>query len=321
MFLLDQGEFELREVPVPEPGDGEVLVRMTLASICGSDVHNALDGFHNPDALSRAPGYPGHEGVGIVARSRSPHFRPGQRVLTAPHSSTGGCFAEYLCVADRFLLPIPTGLADATALMAQQLGTTVFAMKTFWPGRAAKTAVVLGAGSAGQFFVQLLLGKGFEQIIVAEPVSHRREVAARSGGGRVTATEPDALLARVMELTNGVGADLVIEAAGLDECRRQAITAARPRGTVGLFGFPEPPGTMDFPLFESFRKALKVLFVSNTQEEPALASFREALELLADGRIDVSGFVDTPKGLMEVPHALRDVRHAKGAIKTLITID
>jgi L-iditol 2-dehydrogenase len=320
VFLLRQGEFELRQVPVPHPCDGEVLVRMTLASICGSDVHNALDGFHNPDALGRAPGYPGHEGVGVVAKSRSPHFRPGQRVLTVPSSSTGGCFAEYLCVKDAFLLSLPAGLPDATALMAQQLGTTVFGMKSFWPGPAGETAVVLGTGSAGQFFVQLLRSKGFERIIVAEPQARRRAVAARLGGERTTVTEPGELLSTVHELTNGVGADLVIEAAGLDECRRQAITAVRPRGTVGMFGFPEPPGSMMFPLFESFRKAVSVLFVSNTQEEPGLSSFREGIELLAEGRIDISGFTDHPKSLAEVPDALRDARDARGAIKTLITL-
>ena len=84
------GRIEMGDFPVPGITDGQVLVQMQYASVCGSDVHAVFDGFHNPDSVGR-PGYPGHEGVGVVVESRSELFPPGTPVLTVPHGPDGGC--------------------------------------------------------------------------------------------------------------------------------------------------------------------------------------------------------------------------------------
>ena len=105
---------------------------MHYASICGSDVHVIFDGFHNPEFLGR-PGYPGHEGIGTVAVSTHPDFPVGSPVLTVPFGQRGGCFAEYQVVDVAQTIALPAGSDLRRLLLAQQLGTTVFAMKKFLP--------------------------------------------------------------------------------------------------------------------------------------------------------------------------------------------
>lgn len=315
-YLAAPGEIAVADFPVREPAEGEVLVRMSYASICGSDVHNVFDGFHGPDAIGR-PGFPGHEGVGIVARSRSEAFAAGDRVLTVPHSGVGGCFAEYLVVPGAFLVGVPETLGDETAMLAQQLGTAIYALKRFVFEEPREVAVVIGAGSAGLLFAQLLRLQGFSTVIVSDPEAGRRAHAARLGADAV---EPGALAAAVADATSGHGADAIIEAAGSDACRREAIELVRPRGTVGFFGFPEPPGTMVFPTFECFIKSVRVEFISNTQGEPGLVSFATAIEMLADGRIDPAGIYGTRYTLDAAAEALAEARRATGPGKVLFDL-
>lgn len=313
-YLAAPGTVAVGEFARPEPAEGEVLVRMTHGSICGSDLHVVFDGFHDAAALG-GPGYPGHEGVGMVVESRSSRFAPGQAVLTVPPGSRGGCFSEYQSYAERFVVSLPDG-DPARLLMAQQLGTTIFAMRRFWPStRPAGTAAVIGAGSAGLFFVHLLRHAGFEQVVVAERNPGRRALAAALGA-EVTESLPDA----VRDLTGGAGADLVIEAAGYDSCRADAVAAVRDGGCVGLFGYPESWGPAPFPVYEAFRKSVRVEFVCGAQHEPELRSFREAVALVADGSLDVTPWLGITYPLDELPSAFDHAQSRSDAIKVNLSL-
>ncbi|WP_159961677.1 zinc-binding dehydrogenase [Blastococcus haudaquaticus] len=300
----------MSDFPLPEIADGQVLVQMQYASICGSDVHIVHDGFHNPDSIG-IPGYPGHEGVGVVVESRSELFAPGTPVLTVPHGHEGGCFAEYQAVAEQQVIPLPPDGDPLRLLMAQQLGTAVFAMKKFWQPDA-ETAAVVGVGSAGLFFVQLLLAKGCTQVVVSDVNETRLRAAQALGATGVLA--PDASLAEeVLRATGGKGADLVIETSGLDIGRAEAVAAVRTHGYVGCFGYAERTGLSPFPVHMAFRKAATVAWVRDTQSEPGLQSFREGLRLIRSGEIDIDhhlGHVipleDTASGV-ETAHSGLDV--------------
>jgi len=311
------GRVDVGDFPVPEISDGQVLVQMQYASICGSDVHIVHDGFHNPDSIG-LPGYPGHEGVGVVVESRSALFTPGTPVLTVPQGHEGGCFAEYQAVVEQQVIPLPPGGDPLRLLMAQQLGTAVFAMKKFWqPG--AETAAVVGVGSAGLFFVQLLLASGCTKVIASDVNRKRLEAAEELGATGVLA--PDASLAEeVLRSTGGLGADLVIETSGADVGRAEAVAAVRTHGYVGCFGYAERAGLSPFPVHMAFRKAATVAWVRDTQSEAGLASFREGFTLIESGAIDIDHHLGHVIPLEDTASGVETARSGKDIVKVIVSL-
>ena len=300
--LVAPGRFEVVDAADPSPTPGQVLVRTHRASICGSDLHVVYDGFHQHD-FPAPPGYPGHEGVGVVVGT-------GRRVLTAPVPTEAGCFAELQAVAAESVLPLPDGADMDRMLLAQQLGTVLFAGRRFLKGVTPGIAVVIGAGSAGTFFVQVLKRAGFREIIVSDLEPHRLDVA-RELGATATVHAP-------RESIGEAGADLVIEAAGYDQTRAEAITAAAPGARVGLFGFPESQGLAPFPFDLAFRKSLTIQTSVGTQSEPGLRSFREAIEGIAAGVYEVDYMLAPTYPVERIQEAMEAARARRG-VKVSIT--
>ncbi len=292
---------------------------MHHASICGSDTHVVLDGFHRAERLGE-PGYPGHEGVGVVEVSRSDRFAAGDRVLTVPPGWLGACWAELQVVPEAYLVRVPDGLPLERGLMAQQLGTTIFAMKKF--GRPdGDVAVVIGAGSAGLYFAQHLRQLGHPHVVVAEPDAGRRALAGGLGATRVVDPAVESLVEVVGELTGGSGAALVIEAAGYDALRADAIEMVRHGGTVGFFGYPELHGDAPYPSFLAFRRNVSIEWVNGAQLEPGLASFVEAMRLIATGEIAVDHCLERFLDLEDADAAVRLAKaRGEGAAKINLTL-
>lgn len=318
--------YEVADFPVPTPGPGQVLVEMAYASVCGSDVHLALDGFHRPEMLD-APGHPGHEGVGRVVavgegagaestdgQASPAQLSPGTLVLAVPSGRHCRCFAEYQAIDAGSVIPLREDDDLVRVLMAQQLGCTIAALAKYWR-EGTRTAAVIGLGSAGQFFTQLLRARGVEVFasdVDAARIGFGRELGARA----VHADELDTLVAEA----HPEGVDLVIEAAGWDATRAQAVELVRVRGVVGPFGYPETwEGT--FPAMTAFRKSITVEWFSNAQGEPDQWCFHEALEAIRSGTITVDHMTQVRMGLEDVPRALDVTRaHGDGAAKITITI-
>jgi len=321
--LVAPGHLEVARVPIPEPGPRQALIRMRRASICGSDVHVVFDGFE-PDQLPAAPGYPGHEGVGEVVDTRSDAFAAGDRVLTVPVPARAGCFAEFQVVDETSLVRLPPEGDVAKLLMAQQLGTTIYAFRRFWPvpGAEPGVATLIGAGSAGLFFLQQLLLAGWETVVVADREPGRLKIARELGATTCVRAPEQSVVEATMDLTGGEGADLVIEAAGYDACRAQAVEAVRYRGRVGLFGFPERKGESPFPVHLAFRKGASIEFSVGAQLEPGLRSFRDALDAISSGQVEV-GYCLGPTFTIEgVREALALAREwGRGAVKISIELD
>lgn len=315
--LSKPGVVEVADFAVPEHQDGQVLVEMHFASICGSDVHITFDDMHNPDCLG-LPGYPGHEGVGVVVDGRSAQFPAGTAVLTVPLGDRGRCFAEFQVVDESQLIALEPGADLRRLLLAQQLGTTIFGMKKFVRSNAERprTVAILGAGSAGLFFLQQVIRSGCEAVVVSDLDAGRLATAARLGATETVRAPTDSVVDAVRDVTRGVGADLVIEAAGYDVCRAEAVEAARERGTLGLFGYPERRGSSPFPVHQAFRKSLTVEWISKTQREPGLASFRAAVAGISRGDIEVDHCLESMHDLDEAPAAMELAReHGNGAAK------
>lgn len=317
-YMPRPGVLEVGDFPDPVLiRDGDVVIQMDYASVCGSDLHILYDGMHRDDQVGKA-GYPGHEGVGVVVDSRSARFPVGAQVLTVPPGDRGGCFAELQLIDDEHLVALPAGGDLPRLLMAQQLGTTVFATKRFCrePGT---TAAIIGAGSAGLFFLQVLRARGYEQVLVSEPHAARRAVA--EGLGAVPVRVPsESLVDAVLHATRGRGADLVVETAGLDACRAQAVEAVRRGGTVGCFGYPERVGVAPFPVHAAFRKAASVLWTSGAQAEPNLSSFHEAVRLIDRGAVDADFCLRRTVGLEDAVVGVELARRQGDIIKIVVDL-
>lgn len=320
--LVAPGRIEPTEAEIPNPVGDQVLVRGTRSSICGSDIHIVFDGFFRGD-FPAPVGFSGHEGVGQVQESPGGQFKAGQWVLAVPSPPTARCFAEYHLVEAGSLIALPEGSDPDSLLMAQQLGTVVYAFRRHWPstiGAEGKTVAICGAGSAGLFFCQLARLAGFSRVIIADKSSLRLEIAMRFGADVVVQVPDRGFVDAVMEETGGVGADLVVEAVGYDETRVQCLEAVRSNGRVGYFGFPErPDGPSTWSYNAAWRKTPSIEVVTGTQREPGLRSFREAIELIHAGKVDVEPFLHPAYPLTEIQEAFDAARAQRGGKIAVLT--
>jgi L-iditol 2-dehydrogenase len=292
---VDVGRVVCEEVPRPSPADGEILVRTSYTSICGSDLHSVYGG---PPPPAVPAGWPGHESVGEVVESRCPGFEPGDRVLTVPHFVDGRCMAEYQALPGSFCIRLSDKAPLSHLLMAQQLGTVIYALRRHQLDLIGQDVAVIGQGSAGAFFTFLLKRAGARSVLVTDK-SPARLAYSRHLGADLTvlanpglADGPDAdgaeFRTAVLEATGGRGAGLVVEAVGSRETFPLSVELAADSATVLWFGLPEGTGAYPFSFPEFFVRRLTAYAISGTQGEPGLESFRYAVQLIADGAIDVA---------------------------------
>ena len=167
------------EMAMPEPIDDRVVVQTDMASICGSDLHLVCHGAGIAHGFPCPHGYPGHEAIGRVVDPGDTDLAEGGRVLCFPSVPVSEGFAEFQRIHPKYLLPLPdAGVGDDELLMAQQLGTVIFAARKRPIDMVGRTALVIGQGSAGLFWSWLLKRQG-ARVIVADRVPARLAAAAQ----------------------------------------------------------------------------------------------------------------------------------------------
>jgi threonine dehydrogenase-like Zn-dependent dehydrogenase len=318
-IVVAPGRIEIADRPRPVPGQGEVLLRTIAAAICASDFHT-LAGHADGQAAARPPSEVlGHEAVGVVTDSRAPGFRAGDLVLATPTVDVGRCFADYQCLPARYLVPLPTGPDPAHLLMAQQLGTVVYALKLFIPGDAPASAAVLGLGPAGLNFVQLLRHRGVSTIIGSDPCGWRRDAALELGATGLIDPEHEDPVAAIADRTGGQGVELAVEAAGRNVTRRQAMLAVALRGRVGLFGLPEDDDPdVSMPFERIFHRLATIHTVAGTQGEPGLASFAEARDLIVAGTMKAAALISHRYPLERLAEAFHAAQHLNPGVRKIV---
>ena len=320
-LLRAPGAIECIEAPTPEPAPGQVLVKTVCASLCGSDLHYVFMPLLDQPFPSRR-GFPGHEGVGEVVESRAPGFTPGQAVLTVPDIHHAGCFADYQVLGPEFLIPLDTAMARERLVLAQPLGTVIYSLKRFLPAEVPETVVVLGQGGIGLFFTWMLKHRGVARVIASEPLAERRVLARRFGADAALDPARESVVDAVRDLTAGQGAPLVIEAAGTDETRVQAIELVALDGRVGIFGLPEADQMASFPMHQFFRKRITMMSTYGAQGEAGHASFRESLDLGTSGRIDVAPLISHRLPLERIDETFRIAQaREEGVVKAVVTFE
>ncbi len=286
---------------MPSVGDGEILVRTAYASICGSDLHTVFLGA----PTGAGPGYIGHEGAGDVVESRCAGFEPGDRVLTVPHALVGRCLAEYQALPGSACIPLPSTVPLSQLVMAQQLGTVVYALRSHPLDVIGKDVAVIGQGSAGAFFTFLLRRAGAARVLVSDKSPARLAYARTLGADLAVDAAAGDFRAAVLEATTGRGADVVVEAVGSRDAFRQSLELAAFGGTVVWFGLPEDTDDYPFSFAEFFRRRLTAHCVFGAQGEPGLESFRYAVRLIEDGAIDVTPLLSHVLPIEHVGDAFR----------------
>ena len=306
------------EIPVPGPVPGKVLVETKLASICGSDLHIVYMGW-NVHEFPLPHGHPGHEGLGEVVDGEDTEFSAGDLVLTVPNIWGSQTFAGYQLIEPHFLLKLPTDIPESHLLMAQQLGTVVFACRRL-PSLLGQTVAVIGQGSVGLFHDFLLRRLGAHRIIAIEPVPARLAAGRAMGVDDAVDVSGRRATEAVLDMTGGQGADVVIEAVGSVDTFNQSLKMVKPLGRVVVFGLPPTMNPVPFDWDTFFRKRIDMHTVFGAQDEPGLSAFQLAVDFIARGEIDMSPFVthQFPIGQVQEAFDLADSRE-DGALKVSLT--
>jgi len=259
---------ELREVPVPRPGPGEVLIRLEAVSLCGTDLHiYRWDPWAESRLGGKLPRIFGHEMAGrVVAHGPGTGAVPlGTRVAAETHlvdwscyqCRTGreyvcanlrilgvdadGAFGEYMVLPERNAWP-SEGLSPEIAAIQEPMGNAVFA--TFVEEVTAQSVAVLGCGPIGLMAVAICRFAGASRVFATDVMPHRREMAARMGADCVLDATGD-VVAEIRRETGGVGVDVVLEMSGAESAIHQAFEMTTNGGRVSLLGLPSRPVTLD----------------------------------------------------------------------------
>jgi len=255
-ILKEPGHIEIREVPVPEPSEGEVLVRVRAALTCGTDLKAYIRGH----PLIPMPGPFGHEYSGTIAKVGEGvvKFKEGDDVMgvhSAPCFSCAlcsrgrynlcehimetkalGAFAEYLLlpshVVSTNLFHKPSQLPFEVAAMLEPLSCVIHPYRSFINERV-DTALVIGAGPIGLLHTIVLTLMG-SRIFVSDVSEARRSIATRVVP--CTSLPPDVLRRVIDRETGGMGVDLVVECTGKREVWEESIRYVSRGGTVIFFG-------------------------------------------------------------------------------------
>lgn len=226
-------QYEQKEVPVPKPGDGEVLIQMKAAGVCGSDYHLFLG--ENPNAVY--PRVPGHENAGLVVEvgQNVTSLKPGDHVVVdlvvacghcpqclqgrrnicrtvkARGAAVDGGWREYFTVPEHeaFLLPPDMPFRDAALIEPFAIGGHCTARAQV---EGKDLVLILGSGTIGAVILQTCKQKGCK-VICADINNSSLERARRYGADFVINTKTENLLTRIQEITDGAGVDVVFDSA------------------------------------------------------------------------------------------------------------
>ena len=312
------GPLDLRveQVPMPAVGRGEILLRVSSASICGTDLR-IYHGDHRkyPAGTVRIPG---HEVVGTIAEvgEEVKGFHVGQKVFVAPNMGCGHCpqcisgnnnlcanydaigvtldggFAQFMripakAVLQGAVLPVRDEIDPAVAALIEPFACVLRGQNALriQPGNVV---LVMGAGPIGIMHAKLARLLGAARVIVSEPVMPRRDQAKELGADRVVNPTEQDLTQAVAEESQGRGADVVLVAAPAHAAQEAALQVAAIGGRINFFGgLPKGRSTIQF---DSNIVHYKELVVTGTTA-CSTADCVQAAEILNSGRIDLSPLV------------------------------
>lgn len=310
---------EIQEIPVPEPGQDEVLVRIKASGLCHTDIHAA----HGDWPVKPTPPFvPGHEGVGRIEKlgpnvtSRAVGERvaiawlgsacgecryciAGWETLCEQQQNSGysvnGAFAEYAVVRAGFAVPVPESVSSADAAPLSCAGVTTYKAIKVARVAPAETVVVFGIGGLGHLALQYARIAG-AFVIAVDVEDHKLELATRLGADHVVNAAREDPVEAIQRLG---GADVSVALAASSASFDQAFASLRRGGRLVCVALPAE-GTIQLPIFDTVLKGISVIgSIVGTRNDLA-----DVFALHAAGRTEV---VAVERKLDEVNESFADV--------------
>ncbi|MEW6102152.1 MAG: alcohol dehydrogenase catalytic domain-containing protein [Candidatus Omnitrophota bacterium] len=327
-------DVRLEEMPLPEIGPKEILVKVRLSGICGSDV---MEWYR----VKRAPLVLGHEICGEISRlgGEVKGYRVGARVFVAHHVPCNSChyclngnhtvcetlhttnyypggFSEYIRVpqinVERGTFLLPDEISDEEATFIEPLACVLRSqrMAGLKPGQSL---LILGAGISGLLHLMLAKSKGINPIMVTDINEFRLKVARDLGASKAISAKEDVISVLKKANENRL-ADQVIVCSSAVSAFQQALQAVGRAGSILCFAPTEPGVTLPLPVNDFWRQSIKVMHSYGSSPSDT----QEAIELLQKSRLPVTKLVTHRLSLKEANLGFRLVAEAKDCIKVII---
>ncbi len=349
-IFVEPNRIVLDDKPIPEVGPLDALMRVTTTTICGTDVHILKGEYPVARGLTV-----GHEPVGVIEKlgSAVTGYREGQRViagaitpsgwsnacLCGQHSQDGagtehgwkaiggwkfgntidGCQAEYVLVPDAMvnLAPVPDGLTDEQVLMCPDIMSTGFSGAENGKVRIGDTVAVFAQGPIGLCATAGARLSGASLVIGVDMLPSRLEISRKLGADHVVDGSKGDVVEQIMQLTQGRGVDVAIEALGTQKTFEAALRVLRPGGTLSSLGVYSSDLTI--PL-DAFAAGLGDHRIVTGLCPGGKERMRRLMSVIASGRVDLSAMVTHRYKLDDIEAAYDLFSHQRdGVLKVAIT--
>lgn len=327
-------DIRLEEMPVPEIGPGEILMRVYASGVCGSDL---MEWYRLP----KAPLVLGHEVAGEVVSTGEgvEKFKPGDRIIATHHVPCNTCyyclrgnhsacrtlrtthfdpggFSEYIRIpainVDRGVLRLPAEVSYDEASFVEPLGCVVRGQRLAG-FQMTDCVLVMGSGITGILHIQLARAEGAGRIIASDISDFRLKAASDFGADHAVDAGGD-VASYIRGVNEGRLADMVIVCTGAQSAIEDAFKLVEPGGTILFFAPSGPDSKITIPYNEFWWSGIKT--VSSYAASPSDLSV--ALELIRAGRVNVGGMVTHRLDLSETQDGFRMVEEARDSIKVII---
>jgi len=327
-------DIRIEDVPKPEIGSDEILLKVMASGICGTDV---VEWYRLP----KAPRVLGHEATGIIDEvgEKVTKYKVGDRVFVSHHVPCNKCryclkdshtacetlhttnyypggFSQYIRVPK---INVETGVYKLTPNMSYEEGTFIEPLGCAVRGQRLadihkdETILIIGSGMAGILHIQLAKLKGAQKIVAADINPHRLELAEKFGADHVIDAKGD-LPQELKELNDGRAADKVIVCTGAVKAALTALECVDRGGTILYFAVPDPTTKIPIPITQFWRNETTI----RTSYGAAPRDLEESLQILAQKQINVEDMITHRLSIREIAEGFRLVAEAGKSLKVII---
>lgn len=338
--MLGIGKMGFEECDIPQPKDDEVLVKLEYVGICGSDLHYYESGAIG-DYVVKPPFVLGHEPGGTVVEvgKNVTHLKVGDRVALEPGKTCGHCefcktgrynlcpdvvffatppvdgvFQEYVAHEAGLCFKLPDNVSTMEGALIEPLAVGFHAARQ-GGAQAGQVAVVTGAGCIGLVSMMALKAMGVSKVYSVDVMDKRLDKALELGADGVINGSREDAVKKVMELTGGMGCDLVIETAGTEITTRQAVQMTKKGATIVLVGYSKT-GEIKMPISLALDKELTFKTVFRYRH-----IYPMAIDAVASGRVNLKGIVTNEFALDDIQEAMDEsVNNKADIVKAVVKI-